>query len=255
MKSLLIAGSFALALASGSAMAADMAVKAPVMMPPPAPSWTGCFINLGVGYGLWDQQHSFTSGATGVTFAQNTGGGDGWLGRVGAGCDYQFSSSWVLGIFGDYDWTNLQGSMVPLSRTTGADEPLLANETETGEWAIGGRLGYLVAPNVMTYFTGGWTEARFGQMNLFTRLGTPIANAFPAATYSGYFLGGGTEYNLTFIPIPGLFVRTEYRYGSYQSQDLAGFNATTGVADGNVLHSSKKIQTITTSLVWRFGWH
>jgi hypothetical protein len=35
---------------------------------------------------------------------------------------------------------------------------------------------------------------------------------------------------------------------------LAEFNVGTGLANGNVLHSKKEVQTVTTSVVWRFNW-
>src|SRR4029077_14238805 len=46
-------------LIAGGAMAADMAVKAPIMRAPlPAFSWTGCYLDAGVGYGIWNQDHN-----------------------------------------------------------------------------------------------------------------------------------------------------------------------------------------------------
>ena len=90
MKSVLIASSLALALASGSALAADMGlpVKAPMAPPPPpAPSWTGCYIDAGVGYGFFNQQH-YTEDlpGTGAQLSATTNtGGEGWLGRFGGG--------------------------------------------------------------------------------------------------------------------------------------------------------------------------
>jgi outer membrane immunogenic protein len=57
MKKLLLASITGLALASGSAFAADMPVKAPYYKapPPPAYSWTGCYIDGGGGYGMYNQ--------------------------------------------------------------------------------------------------------------------------------------------------------------------------------------------------------
>src|ERR1700686_1869409 len=120
MKRQLIAG-FALGLlAVVPAMAADMRAapiltKAPMMAP--VFSWTGCYIDAGVGYGMWNQDHSTTTtigGVPNIDTVENTGGGRGWLGRVGGGCDYQLSgtvfSNFVIGVFGDYDWMSLKGS-------------------------------------------------------------------------------------------------------------------------------------------------
>ncbi len=71
-----------------------------------------------------------------------------------------------------------------------------------------------------------------------------------ANTYSGWFVGGGTEYalNMDWIPIRGLFWRTEYRYASYASADVPIqpllFTAAAEKMQNNV-------QTATTSLIWR----
>jgi outer membrane immunogenic protein len=52
---------------------------------------------------------------------------------------------------------------------------------------------------------------------------------------------------------PGLFWRSEYRYSSYRSADLQlSFD---GVPEpGYIEHETKNVQTITTSLVWKFNW-
>ena len=239
------------ALMAGNAMAADMRVKAPIMKapPPPAFSWTGCYLNAGVGYGLWDQEHSETSVRGGFD-VETSAGGRGWLGRFGGGCDLQLSgtlSNFVIGAFGDYDTMDLTGTTSLL--LTGN----VASEKESSAWAAGGRIGYVVAPQVLTYFDGGWTETRFDQMNEATNFGVVGGFVFPSHTYNGWFLGGGVEYNFTWLPIQGLFLRTEYRYNAYSRDDLAEFNLTTAAPSGFILHSKKEVQTVTTSLVWRFN--
>jgi outer membrane immunogenic protein len=257
-----ITGAVLGALVAGSAMAADMSVKAPILKAmPPVYSWTGCYLDAGVGYGMWNQDHSITSavGTTlNVTGTDITGGGRGWLGRFGVGCDYQVSSSFVIGAFGDYNWMNLKGTLsTQLVNAAGAATQ--ADETESSAWYAGARIGYLITPTVLTYVDGGWTETRFDQMNVVTALGATVGSAFPAHTYQGWFLGSGFEYAFTWLPIQGLFVRTEYRYATYQRDDLTQFSIATGLPAGNgglgnVLHSQKQVQTVTTSLVWRFGW-
>jgi outer membrane immunogenic protein len=104
----------ALAFASGSALAADLPLKAPPSAPPAA-NWTGCYVSAGAGFGAWNQSHFAETdpGFVAVTPAPNTGA-QGWLGRVGGGCDYQFSvghlGNFVVGVLGNYDFTSLSGS-------------------------------------------------------------------------------------------------------------------------------------------------
>jgi outer membrane immunogenic protein len=271
MKRQLIAG-FALGfLAVVPAVAADMRaapiLKAPMMAP--AFSWTGCYLNAGAGYGMWNQDHSVTAARASTPGVPNsfnsfdvTNGGRGWLGRFGAGCDYQLGgtfSNFVIGVFGDYDWMNLKGTLTT-QLVNGAGAPTQADEKETSAWAAGARIGYVIAPSVLTYVNGGWTQTRFGEMDAVSvSTGNPTGNAFPAHTYQGWFFGSGFEYAFTWLPINGLFLRSEYRYSTYKRDDLTEFNLATGLPAGNaglgsVLHSAKQVQTITTSLVWRFGW-
>jgi outer membrane immunogenic protein len=202
-----------------------------------------------VGYGFWNQVHSIFS-----TVDLNSGG-SGWLGRFSAGCDYQTTgSNFVIGAFGDYDLMDLEGSMsTQLVNAAFPGAPSQANEKATWAWSAGARIGYLIAPMVLTYVDGGFTRAHFDQMNVVTSVGVPVGNAFPAQTYNGWFLGGGIEYNVNWLPIQGLLLRTEYRYARYSSADLTEFSIPTGLplAGVFILHSRPETQTITTSLIWR----
>jgi len=269
MKAVLIASSISIgfALATGSASAADLL---PLKAPPPVYSWTGCYIDAGVGYGMWNQSHTDEELTPSIIAVgpSTTTGGEGWLGRVGVGCDYQIAPRWVIGAFADYDFMNLSGTF---------SEPFFGdfgNETEKWSWAAGARIGYLVTPKLLAFFDGGFTQAKFSQISLNTwTLPPPITivstgTDIPAHTYNGWFLGGGYEYALwDIVPIPGLFWRTEYRYDRYNSADLPVVNSTTGAPStfGSVAcdvdgvcgnagqHMQKDVQTVTTGVVWKFN--
>jgi outer membrane immunogenic protein len=245
--------------AIGTANAADLPMKAPPMVAAaPVASWTGCWISGGVGYGMWNQdQNTETLPGLQGTSTTNTDGGRGWLGRAGVGCDYQFTPSFVIGVFGDYDWMNLKGTNafqnngLPLGAF---GTPASGFEKESSAWAVGARLGYVVMPGLLTFVDGGYTQTRFDQINFFsTTLPVINANAFlPQTTYRGWFVGGGTEYALSWFPVRGLFWKTEYRFAEYRSQDIAtaGIGATPGFGQ----HTQPFVQTVTSSLVWRFNW-
>jgi outer membrane immunogenic protein len=255
MKRLLLSSLAALALSAGSsAFAADlrMPVKAPYAPPPPAITWTGCYVDGGIGYGMWNQDR-FGETDPGLVPLTNTftSGGQGWLGRVGAGCDYQVASSWVIGVFGDYDFMDLQSKNFADLQGVGAIEK------ESGAWYAGGRIGYLVTPSLLGFVDGGYTQTRFDRQELFDTLVTPAAPLganIAAHTYSGWFIGGGTEYalNMSWIPIRGLFWRSEYRYAQYQADNLP-ITLDSGLPTGAGEHSQKQVQTITSGLVWRFN--
>jgi outer membrane immunogenic protein len=139
----------------------------------------------------------------------------------------------------------------------GAAPPAVANEKENSAWYVGGRLGYLVTPNLLTFVSGGYTETRFGQRDYFNpATGVAFGSSVLAHNYHGGFFGSGVEYNLNlpWLPINGLFWRTEYRYADYRTDDLPIIITATGLPNGTILHDHKYVQTVTSSLVWRFNW-
>ena len=241
--------------------AADMGMplKAPLASPP-AYTWTGCYVDGGGGYALWNQDYSIHSTIVDVGTTTSTGGGRGWMGVFGGGCDYQFSlgslGNWTIGAFGDYDIMDVQGTNQPQTAIVGALGSISGNEKESSAWFVGARLGYLVTPALMAYFDGGYTQTRFDQVNFTSVLGTAAFETLPAQTYSGWFLGGGAEYALNFswLPIRGLFWRNEYRYASYNSANVPIVSTLTGVPTDVVEHVTPYVQTVTSSLVWRFNW-
>ena len=98
--------------------------------------------------------------------------------------------------------------------------------------------------------SGGYTQAHFNGTAFFSG-SSPADFSTLGATYSGWFLGSGYEYRFDWLP--GLYWRTEYRFSSFRSKDNQLFD--TGVPlDGVFVHSEKFVQTVTSSLVWRFNW-
>jgi outer membrane immunogenic protein len=253
MKKTLIASAVFSALIAGNAMAADM--KAPILKAPPMPvfSWTGCYLGAGGGYGMWNQDTFREITATGVaTTPTETGGGRGWFGTVQAGCDYQVSSSWVIGVQGDWDWGNLKGS------PNFGNGNIAVDETNNWTWAAGGRIGYVVMPQLLGYFAGGFTQAHFNAVNFINDTGAAALAGLPNGlgiadhTYRGYYLATGYEYGLSFLP--GLFWKTEYRFSTFQADALPHIFTATGLTNGSDSNSKKWIQTIRSELVWRFNW-
>jgi outer membrane immunogenic protein len=253
MKKILIALTAVTAF-SGSAFAADLAArptytKAPMMAQ--APSWTGFYIFGGAGGGVWDADNIVKSSATLAPLTINSRqGGDGWFGTVGAGYDWQFNSSWVAGVLVDGQFGSLRGNIAdPLAALTGTEK---LRDT----YAAGVRLGYLVAPNVLSYVNGGWTGSNWSGSTLTTLGGTPSGlhtNSF--TTNSGVFVGGGVENNLNIFGIqsPGWFMKTEYRAAYYGNRNLGEFTAANTLAPDTIAFKPF-VQTISTSLVYRFNW-
>jgi len=262
-----IVGIAALAtLAVTPSFAADM--SPPVLKaPPPAPvySWTGFYLNGGGGYGYWEADTTtvlnpfFPGAGTCVLCTDQRQGGNGWLGRLGGGFDWQVTPNIVIGAFGDWSPESLRGNIQDQGPF------FVGTITETDSWAGGVRAGWLVTPQVLTYVNGGYSGTRFGSAGMVSAFnGAPalgaggVQFATPAFTKSGWFIGGGYETPIAaFIPgIPtGLFWRTEYRYESYNSSSLTDCAGVPSAATcDNSITFRPTNQTIVSELVWRFNW-
>lgn len=100
----------ALAMTMGGAMAADMPIKAPPMAPVPVPSWAGFYVGANGGVaGMRGPQMHFNDLAVNayVPVDLDPSTTDGFAG-FHAGYQWQARSNWLLGIEGDWDWTNLR---------------------------------------------------------------------------------------------------------------------------------------------------
>jgi outer membrane immunogenic protein len=255
MKKIVLA---ALGLASfaGSAVAADMAARPYVKAPPPAPvySWTGCYLGAGGGYGMFNQDTDITTSPGGVLVTSNTTqGGRGWFGTVQGGCDYQFGSvlpflgnSMVIGAFADGNWGDIKGDIGTFGFGFTGREKL------DSSWAVGARIGWLPFERLLTYFSGGYTQAHFKGVD-FVASPVPgaVLNTTAAYNANGWFLGSGYEYGINWLP--GLFWKTEYRYSWFDNRDISLLTPA-GNPAGFTFHTKNYVQEIRSELVWRFNW-
>jgi len=144
MKRLLLMMVGLMVLATGSASAADlprqMPVRAPAYFAPPPYNWTGFYvgINGGGGWGTskWDPPFPGSFDVSG--------------GVVGGtvGYNWQFGT-WVAGVEGDLDWSNIKGSTTAGICVTPACE-MRNNYLGT----VRGRMGYAF-DRFLPYVTGG----------------------------------------------------------------------------------------------------
>jgi outer membrane immunogenic protein len=271
MKKLVLALT-AVAAFTGSASAADLAARPYTKAPAPVAAsynWTGFYIFGGGGGGLWNADSNVNS--TGVVTPPFGGfgpagtartrdqrlGGSGWFGTVGAGYDWQFNGRWVAGVFADGQFGDIRGSLGDPFFDTEGREKLRTS------YAAGVRLGYLVAPNVLSYVNGGYSGSEWSgttQTNINLPVG-PATSTTPSFHRNGWFIGGGVENNLDIFGIaaPGWFMKTEYRSAFYDRVSLPTTyvpgNAFGGVGlTGDAVTFKPWVQTISTSLVYRFNW-
>jgi outer membrane immunogenic protein len=246
----------AIAAFTAPAFAADMAPRYTKAPPAPvayAPSWTGCYVGGGGGYGIWNQDNTTFLDGPPRTLAQaeHTDGGRGYFGTVQGGCDYQFGLAGynlVVGAFGDYDFSSLKGEMM-----VGTAE---VAEKMSSAWSVGGRAGWLVTPNLLTYFSAGYTEAKFNGGTFFTAfqgvIGSPAGVYINDRTYHGWFVGAGDEYALNFLP--GLFWKTEYRFSEFDKATNTLFITGTNLPSGISVDSQKFVHTVRSELTYHFNW-
>jgi outer membrane immunogenic protein len=203
----------------------------------PGPTrWTGFYLAGGGGYGIW---HAGTSSLTptGAPIAGDTQSGRGWFGTVNTGYDYQITSRLVAGVFGDFDFANIRGLFQDQSNG------LTGTMTERNAWYAGLRGGWLITPQIMSYYDVGYTQSNFGGVNLggVTTLGSQ--------TYSGWFVGTGLETALPFLG-NNWFGRIEYRYASYRNVNTSALLAGGAVAD--IISFQPRIETLRTAIVYKF---
>ncbi len=235
-------------LASTPAFSADIAAQRLTKAGPMrVQSWTGFYLSGGAGYGMWDASQKLIGGGAPVGLSEHTGG-RGYFGTVGGGYDWQFNSSWVGGIFADAQFGDISGNLAAPAGFA------LGNTKNSLNYAAGARLGYLVAPNVLSYVNAGYSHAEFSGTNLFQADGTSTPVTTPKFGRDGWFVGGGFENSLNIFGIaaPGWFMKSEYRVAEYNSRDVAIIIPVAGAQTADI-RFKPTIQTVSTSLVYRFN--
>jgi outer membrane immunogenic protein len=252
MKRILLASAALLAFI-GVAQAADL--PAPVYRPPPMapvvvpPSWTGFYVGAGWGYAVTDTNSSVVTpgGIQGTT----NNGSKGWLGMVDVGYDYQFNiAGWnlVAGVLADYNFGdvkgtwNFQAANAVLSTLTGVEQ-------EKSFWDAGARIGWLITPDILSYFSGGYSSAHFNGMNL-NPIGAPLSTS--SHNYGGWFTGAGIETKIA--SVPGLYFNTEYRYTNYNNTTLAVAGSGASAPGTFSLKLQPSQQTVMSGLHYKFNW-
>jgi outer membrane immunogenic protein len=119
-----------------------------------------------------------------------------------AGYNWQFAPAWVVGIEGDWTWTKAAGTFTQGWTLFETVEPVSSAFTAmsmTADWlaSIRARLGFLVAPNILAYVTGGGALGKFDYAANNNNGGTGalsyITSTAFSSTSAGYVVGGGLE--------------------------------------------------------------
>ena len=218
MKRLLIALSTFIGV-TGTASAADMAVKARPMAAPVPYSWTGCFVGV-AGGGAWGRSRHISGDAAtfGFDITNNYDISGGIIG-VEYGCNWQ-TGRWVLGTESDFSWTNIRGganNIGPFFNTAS-----ISNTRQ--EWLSTSRVraGFLATDQLLLYVTGGLAAARVEALVDATAIAGGIVS--DSRTRWGWTAGAGAEYafgNGWSVKADYLYVRLENK--EYFNPPPAGF--------------------------------
>jgi outer membrane immunogenic protein len=203
---LVSAGAFAV-LANG-AFAADLALptlKAPP--PPPAFTWTGCYVGVHAGgdfgQSKWTEPGDFYGFAAAVSM--NTAGA---IGGGQAGCNYQLNDNFVVGAEAEIWGSALEGS-TSVSGAASSSAQFKTWSHAAGDVAL--RAGYAI-DRTLIFGKVGLAEAQYDYALNFTN--APIPNYTASATHTGLLLGLGVEYALDMH----WSLKGEYDYINYGSK-------------------------------------
>jgi outer membrane immunogenic protein len=204
MQKTLVAAAFAAVIGfGGAASAADVYSSgggykdAPFV---PVTTWTGFYIGVGGGYGSVNHDIKLDTYYTGAEL--NGLGGEGGFGTVEGGFDYQIAPKWVIGVFANYDFGDIE--------TKRSVDSSSVTIKLTDSWAVGGRLGYLLHPTTLAYFLGGYTEASFD-----------APSGIKNKDFSGYVVGAGVQTTLG----GGFYGKLEYRYADYDANTIYSYSS------------------------------
>ena len=169
--------------------------------PAPARNWTGFYGGIGIGGDAITPHIATTTGVTGLG-ADGLGGAN-LAGTLMVGYDRQVLPRWVVGAFGLFEL----GSNGNRKITAGAGGGTISGDIPAVErsWTVGGRGGYLVAPDTLVYALAGYTGTTFHSVtyNVAVITGTAHSPEFHGAT-----VGAGFEKLFT----DNVSARLEYRH-------------------------------------------
>jgi outer membrane immunogenic protein len=211
------------ALLSFPVIAADVPVKGPVYKAVPVFNWNGFYGGVHAG-GLWlDGDLIATPGGV-LTPAS----GNGFIGGLVAGYNWQFSRNWVFGIEVDGGWSSANAT---------ATVPGPGIVTSDLKWNahVRARLGYAM-DRTLLFVAGGLAIAEVEQF-------APAGAATVSNTLTGYSIGAGIDYAFA----PRWIGRVEYLFDDYGSKtyNYAPFA-------GGTIASDYTTHTIRAALMYRW---
>ena len=142
--------------------------------------WSGCYLGAQGGGAIGQSRHDTDFGSTSDPYTISGGLAGGTV-----GCNYQVSQ-WVLGLEGDFSWTNKRGSAIEL-----APFPATFTSQTRENWlgTVRGRVGF-AADRWLFYVTGGYAVAAVEAGIINPLIGLDVSDT---KTRNGFAVGAGIE--------------------------------------------------------------
>jgi outer membrane immunogenic protein len=210
-----VAGSVLSLVTFGSALAADLPVKAPYVkapIPPAVYNWTGAYVGGNIGWG--DSRggngesclNSATGTSAGCAVVPDSGlRANGALGGGQFGYNWQ-RGTWVFGLEGDLQASHIRGASL-VAGTAGVPSSFAAVQDIDWFGTARGRVG-VAYNNVLFYGTGG---VMYADLQTTQNLQFNTGVIFPAQSSdvrAGWVAGGGVEWGV----LPNLSLKAEGLY-------------------------------------------
>jgi outer membrane immunogenic protein len=235
-KSLLTSIAF-MSFITGPAIAADMAVKAPLIAAAPSFNWSRCYVGAHAGYGWGRNTNDFGNAiasdpserfenfpAEFGPFNHNTGGGV--LGGQ-LGCNHQFSPQWLVGVEGELWWSGIKGGFT--APEDGPDPGRFSRFESRNRWDadLALRFGFVSGSNLF-YAKAGAALGNF--LYTETHDDFPTTHACPGGnecsvslsqTKAGWLVGLGWETVLPWLPLNHWTFKAEWDYIDYGTHNIA----------------------------------
>jgi outer membrane immunogenic protein len=279
MKKVLLGGVALITLGfGGSAIAADMPIKAPVVV---SNTWTGFYLGINVGGGEYKGSQSFTQtpdpvlNPAGIVFDPVSFNSSvlGETGGVHVGYNWALSPSWVVGVEGDWEKVSAGLSPGQLFLTSGGAgiAPCVGGAFGPGlchgllmaqnlEWTASARarLGYTMG-SAMFYVTGGgaWSSQELSGTVAALNFNTGSIAISHNNNAAGWVAGGGLELMAT----ASWLLRVEYLHYQFNAGTTLTAPCTACVfgslaGPGNFTYGNTTYDVIRGGLSYKFnpGW-
>jgi len=255
MKKVLLATAALVFVSATPGLAADLPVKAPPM-PAPVFTWTGFYVGGNGGWGEGRSQSTAflgdTAFPTGTVF--NEISSSGWLAGAQVGFNYQTAYNLVVGVEGEWDWTNISGTETTIST---APRFVGFSSTTTGRIKdladLTGRIGWAAGPWLF-YGKGGVAFDQTSSTSIFlSTTGTLVSTSASSGNFdrSGWVVGAGFEWAFA----PAWSAKIEYEHFDFGSTPIGITHITAaGVLSQTFVNSTEKIDLVKGGINYRFNW-